>query len=156
MKLDVGSVGSIAEITDVDISSRTAIVDVRDEVVVFLRLTGSQDVVVVRHSGHIVKIGRVGVNIPIHQLIKNLEINFCGGSKTLSSASKSLLAVYIIICCATVAFLLQQLKKILVGCLIFYQKGVVEVFVFHEVNSFLRVIVDVSFFIFVHHSKLEH
>ena len=75
MKLDVGSVGSIAEITDVDISSRTAIVDVRDEVVVFLRLTSSQDVVVIRHSGHIVKIGRVGINIPIHQLIKNLEIN---------------------------------------------------------------------------------
>ena len=94
MKLDVGSVGSIAEITDVDISSRTAIVDVRDEVVVFLRLTGSQDVVVVRHSGHIVKIGRVGVNIPIHQLIKNLEIKFCGGSKTCPVPPKILLAVY--------------------------------------------------------------
>ena len=75
MELDVGSMGSIAQVANMDSSSCTATVDVRNVVVVFLRLTGSQDVVVIRHSGHIVKIGRVGVNIPIHQLIKNLEIN---------------------------------------------------------------------------------
>ena len=65
---------SIAEIPDVDGSSRGVRVDVGKVIVVFHRFTGPQDVVVVRHSSHVVKIRRIGVNISVHQHVKNLKI----------------------------------------------------------------------------------
>ena len=73
MDFDVSSVSSIAEVSDMDSSSCAVAVDVRQVVVVFLRLSSSQDIVVICHSSHVVQICRVGINIPIHQPIKNLK-----------------------------------------------------------------------------------
>ena len=73
MDFDVSSVSSIAEVSDMDSSSCAVIVDVRQVVVVFFRLSSSQDIVVICHSSHVVEICWVGINIPVHQPIKNLK-----------------------------------------------------------------------------------